>query len=79
VLVFLGQEMVGHAEKRIDTDIHADFLASFADRAFFQGLEIIEFAADDAPATRFWRQIAKGKQRAAQVIENEDADADART
>jgi hypothetical protein len=79
LLAFLGQEMVAHTEKRIDADIHAHFLASFADGALFQSLKIVQFAADDAPAACFGRRIAERKKDAACVVENEDADADPRT
>jgi hypothetical protein len=68
VLVFLGQEMVSHTEKRTDSDIHADLLAGLADRAFLQSLEIVQFAADDTPTAGF-----------PEVIAYEDSDADPRT
>jgi hypothetical protein len=49
MLIFLRQKMVGDTKKHFDADMHADFLASFADSAFLKSLQIIQFAADDAP------------------------------
>jgi hypothetical protein len=70
MLIFLRQKMVGDAEKRFDANMHADFFVCFPNRAFLKSLQIIQFAADDAPRTRFWRQIAEGEKDASPVIEN---------
>jgi hypothetical protein len=68
MLIFLRQKMVSDAEKHFDADMHADLFACFPDRAFLKSLQIIQFAADDAPRTRFWRQIAEGEKDAFPVI-----------
>jgi hypothetical protein len=58
VLAFLGQEVVGDAEKSLDGDSEADFLESFADCAVVKSFEVFELAADDAPAARFGSKLA---------------------
>jgi hypothetical protein len=58
VLAFLGQEVVGDAEKSFDGDGEADFLESFADCAVVKSFEEFELASDDAPATRFGSKLA---------------------
>lgn len=59
VLAFGGDEMVGDAEERVDGDGGTDLFQGFADGALFEGFEIVEFAADDAPAAGFGRAAAE--------------------
>jgi hypothetical protein len=54
-----GDEVVGDAEERVDGDGGTDLFQGFADGALFEGFEIVEFAADDAPAAGFGRAAAE--------------------
>jgi hypothetical protein len=76
VLAFLGQEVVGDAQKGFDGDGEADFFESFAESAVVKSFEVFEFAADDAPGAGFGRELAKGEERAAAVVQDEDTYAD---
>lgn len=72
-------ELVGHREKHIDAITRSDFLASSPDRAFFKSVQIVQLATDNAPTTRFRRQIAECEKNGAEVVEDDNADADSRT
>ena len=41
--------MIGDAQQSLNDDFQACFLTSFAHRACFKRLQVIQFAADDAP------------------------------
>jgi hypothetical protein len=69
VLAFLGQEVVGDAEKGFDEDGEADFFERFTEGAAVKGLEVFELAADDAPGAGFRGKLTKGEERAAAVVE----------
>jgi hypothetical protein len=58
VLAFLGQEVVGDAEKCFDGDGEADFFESFAESAVVKSFEVFKLAADDAPAASFGSKLA---------------------
>lgn len=79
MLSFLRQVMVGDAQEADETDLNADFLARLADGALLQRLEIVDFSADNAPATGFRRPISEREQDAVEFIHQEDANADAGT
>jgi hypothetical protein len=70
VLAFLGQEVVGDAEKGFDGDGEADFFEGFAEGAVVESFKVFELAADDAPATGFGGKLAEGEERAAAVVED---------
>jgi hypothetical protein len=72
MLAFLGQEMIGDAEKTFDRDGDADFFESFAENAVVKSLEVFELPADDAPAACFGGKLAKGEESAAAVVKDED-------
>jgi len=76
VVAFLGQEVVGDAEKTFDGDRDADFFEGFAEGAVVKSFEVLELAADDAPAACFRSQLAKSEERAVAVVEDEDTNAD---
>jgi hypothetical protein len=76
VLSFGRDEMVGDAEERIDRDSGADFLEGLADGALFESFEIVEFAADYAPAAGFGRAAAEREEEAAGFVNEQDAYAD---
>jgi hypothetical protein len=59
VLAFGGDEVVGEAEEGVDGDGGTDFFQGFADGALFEGFQIVEFAADDAPAAGLGRAAAE--------------------
>ena len=65
MLAFLRQAVVGDAEKSLDGDLDADFFEGFADRAGFEGLKVVEFAADDAPVIGFGRAFSERQEDAA--------------
>jgi hypothetical protein len=75
VLVFQRQDVVGDTEETLDGDFDADFLAGFAECACCESFQVLQLATDDAPATRFGRQIAKREEYAAALIEDEDTNA----
>lgn len=77
VLPFLREMMVGDAEEADETDFEADFLAGFADGALLERFEIVDFAANDAPAAGFGRPVAESEKDAAVSIHEEDPNADA--
>ena len=79
VLAFLGQEVVGDAEKAFDADREADFFESFAEGAVVKSFEVFELATEDAPGACFGGKLAKGEERAAAVVEDEDTHADPRS
>ena len=58
VLAFVRQAVVGDTEKSFDGDLDADFFEGFAYGAGFERLEVVEFAADDAPVIGFGRAFA---------------------
>ena len=70
--------MVGDAEDADEADFEADLLAGFADGALLERFEVVDFAADDAPATGFGRPVAESEKDAAEFIDEEDTHADAR-
>src|ERR1051325_7195686 len=76
MLIFAGQAVIGDAEQGTKRDFNADFFAGFADGALLKGFEKIDFAADDAPAVSFGRPLAQREEHAAQVVGEENADAD---
>jgi hypothetical protein len=65
----LGREaVVGYAEQAFYFDLDADFFEGFADGAGLEGLEVVEFAADDAPAAGFGRKLAEGQEDTASCV-----------
>jgi hypothetical protein len=76
VLAFLGQEVVGDAEKGFDGDGEADFFESFAEGAVVKSFEVFELAAYDSPEACFRGKLAKREERAAAAVEDEDTYAD---
>ena len=77
VLPSLREMMVGDAEEADETDFEADFLAGFADGALLECFEIVDFAANDAPATGLWWAISESEKDAVEFIHEEDTNADA--
>jgi len=59
VLTFGGQAVVGDAEEAFDGDFYPDFFFGFADGAGFQRLEVVEFAAYDAPVIGFGGRLRR--------------------
>jgi hypothetical protein len=73
----LGREaMVCDAEEAFDGDVDADFFEGFADGAGLKGLEVVQFAADDAPVAGFRRAFAEGQKDAALFVGQKDAYSD---
>jgi hypothetical protein len=65
----LGREaVVGYTEEAFYFDLDADFFEGFADGAGFEGLEVVEFAADDAPVPGFGRKFAEGQEDTASCV-----------
>jgi hypothetical protein len=78
MLTFLRQAVIRDAKEPLDRNFDTHFFPSFADRTASQCLQKIDFAANNAPAASLGRMPAKSKQDAAGVVENQDANADAR-
>ena len=60
----MGQAMIRNAEQRLDGNVHTNLLSSLANCALFKRLKKIQFAADNAPVTRFGWAIPQGQQHA---------------
>src|SRR5206468_11680917 len=56
-------------------DIYAYFLASFADGALLNCFQIFQLAADNAPAARFGRPLAKREEGATAAVKDKHTDA----
>jgi len=68
--------VIADAKQGAKRDLDADFFARFADGALFERFEKIHFAADDAPAAGFGRQLAQREEHAAAIVGEEDANSD---
>ncbi len=69
MLILRRQQVIGDAQQSFNRDAHARFFIGFADRAILYGLEKINFAAENAPATRFRRRFAERQQNAFMLID----------
>jgi hypothetical protein len=78
VLAFEREEMIGDAKKTFDGDFDTDFFGGFAEGAVVKSFEVFELAPYDAPAAGFRRKLAKGEERAAAMVEDEDTNANPR-
>ena len=68
--------MVRNAQQGLERDVYTDFLPGFADGTGLKSFEIIELAADDAPASGLRRAHAQREQDAVRFVSNQHADAD---
>ena len=69
--------MIGNAEEADETDLETDLLAGLTKGALLESFEIVDFAADDAPASGLGRPVAKREKDAAEIVDQEDTHADA--
>ncbi len=65
--------MIGDAQQPVNCDFQASLLASLAHCACFERFQIIQFAADNAPASSLGRPSTKSEKHLPSSINQEDA------
>jgi hypothetical protein len=75
MLAFDGQEMIGDAQERVYRDGGADFFQGFTNGALLEGLQKVEFASHDAPATGLGRAAAEREEQAAGLVNQKNTHA----
>jgi hypothetical protein len=60
--------VIGHAKQGKEGDLQPHFFAGLSDGALLQSFEKVHFAADDAPAAGFGRELSEREEDTALMV-----------